>query len=206
MTQEEKARAYDEAIQRAKEYLTPDTPECVDTLGVITNIFPELAESEDKKVRREIISALKFANYDGVYDKHIAWLEKQKDAEDAYELGYTEGMRVKNEEWLEKQNHAWSEEDDIMVHDIDYALRCQITYPISKLQSMSIWINNLKDKVKPQQSQKWSKNDEYYNGIILYCLDGVKVGEIDKENAINWFKSLKERIKGEQNYDLGMSL
>lgn len=39
--------------------------------------FPELKESEDEKLRKEIISALKWANHKGVYDKHIAWLEKQ---------------------------------------------------------------------------------------------------------------------------------
>ena len=41
------------------------------------NIFPELKESEDERIRKEIISALKYANHKGVYDKHIAWLEKQ---------------------------------------------------------------------------------------------------------------------------------
>lgn len=40
---------------------------------------PELRESEDEKIRKEIISALKFANDGGVYDKHIAYLEKQKE-------------------------------------------------------------------------------------------------------------------------------
>lgn len=35
-------------------------------------------ESEDERIRKEIISALKFANDDGIYNKHIAYLEKQK--------------------------------------------------------------------------------------------------------------------------------
>lgn len=39
--------------------------------------FPELKESEDDRIRKEIISALKYANHKGVYDKHLAWLEKQ---------------------------------------------------------------------------------------------------------------------------------
>lgn len=39
--------------------------------------FPELKESEDDRIRKEIISALKYANHNGVYDKHLAWLEKQ---------------------------------------------------------------------------------------------------------------------------------
>ena len=43
----------------------------------LENAFPELAESDDERIRNEIISALKFANHKGVYDKHIAWLEKK---------------------------------------------------------------------------------------------------------------------------------
>ena len=73
----------------------------------------------------------------------------------------------------------WREEDDIIAHDIDYALRGQIIYPISKLQSMSIWIDNLKYRVQPQnlivideelaQAKKDAYNDalnkiEYHNG------------------------------------------
>ena len=38
---------------------------------------PELQESEDEKIRKWIISALKYANHKGVYDKHLSWLEKQ---------------------------------------------------------------------------------------------------------------------------------
>ena len=85
----------------------------------------------------------------------------------------------------------WNEEDDIMVHDIDYALRCQITYPISKLQSMSIWINNLKDRVQPHR--EWSEEDEknykslenLLNEASCYsCTDG-------SEKLLNWLKSLR---------------
>ena len=70
---EEKAKAYDEAVINGSRLW-----EC----GEITRenyeyIFPELKESEDERIRKEIISALKFANVKGVYDKHIAWLEKQ---------------------------------------------------------------------------------------------------------------------------------
>lgn len=40
--------------------------------------FPELKEIEDERIRKEIIPALKWANHKDVYDKHIAWLEKQE--------------------------------------------------------------------------------------------------------------------------------
>ncbi len=45
----------------------------------LSMLIPELAENEDERLRREIISALKFANDGGVYDKHIAYLENLKD-------------------------------------------------------------------------------------------------------------------------------
>lgn len=45
----------------------------------LDEIFPELKESEGERIRKEIISALKFANDGGIYDKHIAYLEKQKE-------------------------------------------------------------------------------------------------------------------------------
>ena len=52
--------------------------ECGDiTRENLEYIFPELKESEEEKIRKEIISALKFAYVKGEYDKHIAWLEKQ---------------------------------------------------------------------------------------------------------------------------------
>ena len=43
----------------------------------LETLHPELKESEDERIRKEIISALKYANHKGVYDKHIVWLEKQ---------------------------------------------------------------------------------------------------------------------------------
>ena len=72
MTIEEKAKAYDEAFEKAKEIL-----EMTSDKSAIYTIFPGLEEPEDERIRKEIISALKFANDTGVYDKHIAWLEKQ---------------------------------------------------------------------------------------------------------------------------------
>lgn len=73
-------KKYKEALEKLQEALTPTEDGCKIsglTRGCIENIFPELAESEDEKIRKEIISALKYANHKGVYDKHLAWLEKQ---------------------------------------------------------------------------------------------------------------------------------
>ena len=81
MTQEQKAKAYDEAIERAKAFNKRwQGVQAIDSelaLKELKEIFTEFKESEDERIRKEIISALKYANHKGVYDKHIAWLEKQ---------------------------------------------------------------------------------------------------------------------------------
>ena len=57
MTQEEKAKAYDEAIERYKakqEYESQKVHEFIEYL------FPELKESEDNRIRKGLIALLKF--------------------------------------------------------------------------------------------------------------------------------------------------
>ena len=69
---------YKEALSRAKKlYKDAVTLQLEQDIKDYETIFPELNESEDERIRKEIISALKWANHKGVYDKHIAWLEKQ---------------------------------------------------------------------------------------------------------------------------------
>ena len=78
MTEKEKAKAYDEAIERAKKWHNiPNPIYC----NIITEkIFPELKESEDKEIRKEIISILRNAYWTSNrnrFNKLVAWLEKQ---------------------------------------------------------------------------------------------------------------------------------
>ena len=77
MTEKEKAKAYDEAIERAKK-LYGD--------GITEGIFPELKESEDEKIRRWIIDDIRYnmnneplnnSEYKKKAEKAIDWLERQ---------------------------------------------------------------------------------------------------------------------------------
>lgn len=75
MTQEEKAKAYDEALEKAKKLYEKGT--ITESIGYI---FPELAESEDEKIRKEIIGIIRNAYWTSNRDrfnKLVAWLEKQ---------------------------------------------------------------------------------------------------------------------------------
>lgn len=74
---EQKAKAYDEALKRAKEWYDNPNSSSIGK-GYIYAIFPELKESEDEKIRKRISQALHGDVLD--FDEIIqadAWLEKQ---------------------------------------------------------------------------------------------------------------------------------
>lgn len=83
MTQEEKAKAYDKAIRKAQNVY--HTSEFIK----ITDLFPELSENENERIRQEIIEFIQWAEDRGMvrHDYHqakrpavwIAYLEKQKE-------------------------------------------------------------------------------------------------------------------------------
>jgi len=98
MTQEEKAKAYDKAIRIAEAlYKASESMSACNV--IIETIFPELKESEDERIRKEII--------DFIYDKT-----------NTYEL------REKSNSWLawlekqgEQKSDEWSEEDENFFND-----------------------------------------------------------------------------------------
>lgn len=78
MTQAEKAKAYDKAIGKAQDIF--HTSEFVK----ITDLFPELAESEDDRIRKTLSVLVQNAIYPGLITeedskKCLAYLEKQKE-------------------------------------------------------------------------------------------------------------------------------
>jgi hypothetical protein len=92
MTNDEKAKAYEMALEAARKELGVDRKEWEVVQRVLHNIFPELRESEDERIRRWIIGYAK-GQIDGFslvddeesnkiaeqWKKALAWLEKQKE-------------------------------------------------------------------------------------------------------------------------------
>ena len=91
LTIEEKAKAYDEVLERAKELLEVGLKDTRDK-RVILSFFPELAKSEDERIREKVIATI-----------HLYYGEPLED--EAKEMIY----------WLEKQGEQtaeWSKEDE----------------------------------------------------------------------------------------------
>lgn len=81
---EEKAKRYDEAIERAESIYNETAIPSATTKGICTYIFPELKESEDELMIQYFKYLAPFDKADELYEKYgfshkdaIAWLEKQ---------------------------------------------------------------------------------------------------------------------------------
>ncbi len=93
---EEKAKAYDEALNRAKHALDCHNQGMVSTdVSLIISMFPELGESEDERIRKELIDAIQgLWDNDALpmplsvkrKDKWLAWLKKQGKCKDIFSI------------------------------------------------------------------------------------------------------------------------
>ena len=104
MTQEEKAKAYNEAVKKAKDiikYYKTHNRSDEASIEDLETIFPELKESEDEKIRKEIISIVKsyrkwcITEVSHRFDDCIAWLDKQCEPADKGEI--SDGYHTFNE-------------------------------------------------------------------------------------------------------------
>ena len=115
-TIEEKAKAYDEAPERARKAYNAISPENYGARKIIEDAFPELRESEDEKIRRTLIEyfslGVKPDFVRGVPIQKIRdWLEKQKEQKPA------DYCSVRDEFDLDgnlKQKLAGSENDEMI--------------------------------------------------------------------------------------------
>ena len=80
MTDKEKVEAYDEALERARAINNGKDVDVESGTTICEYIFPELKESEDEKIRKEIISILRntyWTSNRNRFNELVAWLEKQ---------------------------------------------------------------------------------------------------------------------------------
>ena len=83
LSNEEKAKRYDEAIERATKWYDANTNEGY--RGIFEDIFPELKENEDERIRKAIEYAIcQSTHSDGTLingvssEESLAWLEKKQ--------------------------------------------------------------------------------------------------------------------------------
>ena len=80
LTIEEKAKAYDYALERAKAINDEKDVDVESGTTICEYIFPELKESEDEKIKKEIISILRntyWTSNRNRFNELVTWFEKQ---------------------------------------------------------------------------------------------------------------------------------
>lgn len=82
MAQEEKAKVYDEALEKARKRVATGPQD--HTGAILKDIFPDFREDEDERIRKEIVTFLKEGTpyhcpNSIIRQKWATWLERQKE-------------------------------------------------------------------------------------------------------------------------------
>ena len=200
LTIEQKAKLYDEVVERAKKWYNAPNIDKIPTFGnkIIEDIFPEFYESEDEKIRKELIRAFKSFNsikvWNGIEHTNIlAWLEKQ-------------GQSKKTSIWKHWKNGIAGNGEG----KLTFLIKSGPTYSLSSCLSFECdyielsELDNLMLEKQSKQKPSWSKEDEIAFLDALWCCK--KAASIAKDEnemgtvwyAERWLKSLKERSQPKQ--------
>lgn len=173
MTDKEKANAYDEAVERAKK-----------TYGnrIAEEIFPELKESEDERIKKAIIGFFESEDDNTTYSlvrkkDIIAWLEKQgKKSINKIEPRFKVGDWVVN-----KFGYSWHidsiDNKNYQVSDVKGNYNY---FPISKQDEINLWtmqdandgdIICYRDEISlyKNEIENCNKQDTTFGGFVYYC-------------------------------------
>lgn len=184
MTPEEKAMLYDIALERAKLAIK----ECGDNKGrisMIESIFPELSESEDERVRKDIMVLVKDwwdrVNKDNISTKEemIAWLEKKGEL--------TQSVTKISEQ--EQKLNEYKDAEEASAKYRKFREDCGIKDPVMLDEIEEAYYNG----ATSIQKHAWSDEDEEN---LQHCCCAIAAANYytveDKQDMVDWLKSLKK--------------
>ena len=208
-------KKYEQALECAKSCMIDGLAKSSSIEEVIQLIFPELKESEDERIRREIIECLKhnaLGYSDNTRNRWIAWLEKQgeqkpdfchhevdfSDCSEEYRRAYYDGWNNCNQQHEqlkgEQKPVEWSEEDTERLVKIG---ECLIRYgnilhdkAACDVFQLSEWLKSL----KPQNH--WKPSEEQINSLNYFIkLWGKSDEQLEYVKIFNDVKSLYNELK-----------
>ena len=194
LTIEQNAKAYDEALDRAKKWYNAPNIDKIPTYGnrIVEEIFPELKESEDERIRKELINYLITDEDNGVpkvgqipIDNVITWLEKQNPImAKSPQLG--EQKSANNNE-LKFKVGDWVVENGVNGNPV------QITsFEEDKGVGIKVWFSNgtgtWVDYLKGYH--KWTIEDARDGDVLADNLGVILFKSIRDNNVINYYAYL----------------
>ena len=184
---EEKAKRYDEAIKRANELNYVSDKDSLQR-KTVEHIFPELKESEEEKVRKEIVSYLKTRKgyTEAIKDPWIAWLEKQGEQKPAHEIEPTPIFRIGD--ILKRKGKDYTFRVDRIQGGYYHCDRNNgAFFPIEEQGNWGLI----------EQEPAWSEEDSDMLDDIVKSLKKyqLQMPNYRVELQMRWLKSLKDRIQ-----------
>lgn len=162
---------YDEALERARAGMPID------------EVFPELKESEDEKIRKELLEEIEFIiphddetdseglilpSYHARIDRYKSYLERQK----------------------EQQPAGWSMEDKDYYDAIIGKL--EVTQDDAMLTDNQMdFLKSLPERFNLQPKQEWSEEDEKNLELVTDCIYEFYPDPVMKYKLKDWLKSLR---------------
>ena len=112
---------YEKALKRARKYYKETTNSIYNYKDMLEQIFPDIEESEDKKIKEEIVNYFQCQSRDEpcrkhIHDKWIAWLEKQAEQKPTLRERY---KNIAESEWFKKTHEGISVSNDEKVDNIN---------------------------------------------------------------------------------------
>ena len=182
MTTEEKAKAWDEAIERAKSKIRNDKDHVLYEEDIL-DIFPSLKESDEERIRKDIVFYIAaYHKDDGEKARWLYWLEKQCEYanfrnkiqigdkvtrnEDGVLVNLSQLNRVAKKDEKQGKNNMgisettkqeWSEEDETKLNDAINACKAQY----GNMSYTADWLLSLKERFT------WKPSDEQIKAIRL---------------------------------------
>ena len=162
----------------------------------LLDLFPELSESEDEKIRKALVRFHKSTiDVDGIKGEEIvAWLEKQSGCFAIWKKNTTDNKPTLNHSVLMKSIHGIAEGEWNGKEWIQYKWSCKV-----KDSDVLYWMNLYELEKQGEQKSPWSEDDErivtaLMEGFRYHQLFNPKFGEVPNAEIISWIKSLKERL------------
>ena len=215
---EEKAKAYDKALERVKDFIEKQNPPAFDK-NLIGTIFPELLESEDERIRKEIIDFIdtKTIDSDERRNRWFSYLEKYKpisftsleDTEVKMSLmqyiselnqdvvHLHPGIETCNE-WI-----AWLEKAKEALYDKPTNEEDETSISINNPEAYRIGFADGEAHAKEEISAAWGEEDEHRIKDTIYFLETAKkhyASTVELDACIDWLKSIKDRIQPKQEW------
>ena len=180
-------KKYKEALERAKQFR--EKPYLEDSKGIVDYIFPELKESEDKKILRSLKAVVK--EYD-------MWPERGLSMNDVLT-------------WLEKQGEQkpaeWSEEDENLLKlslENLTELKDRFGEEYGKVGDCIVWHESIKDRIqhqtqwKPSDAQMIVLNDIIINGHLSNANERILKGLQEQLKKLKSYKIMTDKEKLEK--------